>query len=151
MADWESLLAVSGSFGKAPPNRDEALETVYDFLRALAEQKPEEAEALVLAQHFRYFRWQLDLLLRPYWREMASEDPALERDLAIEISDPYFMKEQDTQPQFGSTGFQLAENERVSMRVAICGEAVPVYVNFSVANADELYFLRLEEPSRGFL
>lgn len=150
MADWESILAVSGSFGKAPPNRDEALETVYDFLRAMAEQKPEEAEALVLAQHFRYFRWQLDLLLRPYWREMASEEPRLERDLAIEISDPYFIKEQDTQPQFTSNSFQLTEQEQLSMRVAICGEAVPVYVNFSVVEADELYFLRLEDPTQGF-
>ncbi len=150
MMDWESIATVSGSFGKAPPNRDEALEKVYDFLAALAEQRPGEAEQLVLTHHFRYFRWQLDLLLRPYWQEMAREAPALTRDLAIEISDPHFLDESDTQPQFSSNGFELSVGERISMRVAIRGEAVPVCVNFRVATADELYFLRLEEPSKGF-
>lgn len=150
MMDWESILTVNGSFGKVPPNRDEALEKVYDFLRALSEQKPDEAERMVLTNHFRYFRWQLDLLLRPYWKEMAQEEPELTRDLAIEISDPHFMKEQDTNPQFSSNNFQLTEYEGISMCVGIGGEAVPVYVNFTVACADELYFLRLEEPCQGF-
>ncbi len=150
MMDWESIATVNGSLGKAPPNRDEVLEKVYDFLSALAEQKPEEAERMVLTQHFRYFRWQLDMLLRPYWKEMAQEDPELTRDLAIEISDPHFMNERDTQPHFSSNDFQLGINERISMRVAIRGEAVPVYVNYKVVLADELYFLRLEEPNNGF-
>lgn len=150
MKDWESIATVSGSFGSTCPNRDEALEKVYDFLAALADQKPEDAERLVLTQHFRYFRWQLDLLLRPYWQEMAREAPDLTRDLAIEISDPHFLNESDTQPFFSSNSFQLSVGERISMCVAICGEAVPVHVNFEVAIADELYFLRLEEPSEGF-
>jgi hypothetical protein len=150
MMDWESIVTVSGSFGQAPPNRDEALEKVYDFLAALSEQKPEEAERMVLTQHFRYFRWQLDMLLRPYWKEMAQEEPELTRDLAIEISDPHFLNESDTQPHFSSNGFELGINERISMRVAIQGEAVPVYVNYKVAVADELYFLRLQDPNKGF-
>lgn len=151
MKDLESIIEVGDNFGKQSPNRDQVLEKVYDFMRALSEEKPEQAERLVITDSMDYFRCQLDLLLRPFWKEMTAENPELTRDLSLEISDPHFVKEQDSQPWFSHHDFNLVEGELVSIKVAINGEVIPVYLNFSIKKYDEIFFLKLECPSKGFL
>ncbi len=150
MNDLERIIEVGDNFGKTCPNRDQVLEKVYDFARALAERNPKEAETLVITTSMDKFRWELDQLLRPYWREMADEEPDFTRDLSLDISDPHFVKEKDSKPEFSNNDFNLSENESLSMRVAINGEVVPVYLNFSIQKYDEVYFLKLESPFKKF-
>ena len=151
MKDPEYIIDVGDNFGKKSPNRDQALEKVYDFMRALAEKRPEEAEKLVITDSLIFFRTQLDQHLRPFWKEMAFEDPELTRDLSLEISDPHFVKEQESCPQFSQNGFELKENEQISIKVAVHGEVIPVYLNFTIKKYDEIFFLKLEAPTKGFL
>ena len=151
MKDLEYIIDVGDNFGKQVPNRDQALEKIYDFMLALSQGKPANAKKLVITDSLETFRVQLDQLLRPFWKEILAEDPELSRDLSLEISDPYFVKEQDSYPQFSRNDFNLIENEQISIRVAINGEVIPVHLNFTIKKYDEIYFLKLEAPSKGFL
>lgn len=150
MNDLERIIEVGDNFGKILPNRDQVLEKVYDFGRALSERNPNKAEQMVITVSMDEFRWELDQLLRPFWREMANEEPDLTRDLSLDISDPHFIKEKDSNPEFSNNDFNLSEGEFLSMRVAIKGEVIPVYLNFSIKKYDEIYFLKLESPFKKF-
>ncbi len=150
MNDLEHILVIGDNFGKQLPNRDQVLEKIYDFMRALSEKNPDEAEKLVITHSMDEFRWHLDQLLRPYWREMANENPDPAGDLSLAISDPHFIKEKDSRPEFSNNDFNLSENEKVSIRVAIKGEVIPVYLYFSVQKFDEIFFLKLNAPFKKF-
>lgn len=150
MNDLEYIIDVGDNFGKQLPNRDQVLEKVYDFMRALSERDVAQASSLVITSSLDEFRWQLDQLLRPFWREMANENPDPSGDLSLEISDPHFIKEKDSKPEFSYNNFNLTEDERIAIRVGIKGEVIPVYLNFTVKKHDEIFFLKLEAPSKKF-
>jgi len=150
MNGLEHIIAVGDNFGKQAPNRDRVLEKIYEFMRALSDKDITRASGLVISTSMDEFRFRLDMLLRPYWREMANEVPDPEWDLSQEISDPHFINEADSRPEFSNSGFDLTENEVISIRVGIKGEVIPVCLNFSISKHDEIYFLRLKLPSNSF-
>lgn len=145
----EELIKVGNYYWKKVPNRDEALEKVYAFMKALAAQDPEEASQCVIIDSMINFRSQLHRMLLAYVGEILNEEEQKElgNDLSLNVTDPELVNEDQTQPNFSNNDFYLMESEIISIRVAIKKRITPVVLNFSIYKSDEVYFLKLEAPS----
>lgn len=145
----EELIKVGNYYWKKVPNRDEVLEKVYAFMKALAHQNPEEASQCVIVHSMHHFQTELHRMLLSCAGEVLSENDkqSLGPDLSLAITDPELVNEDQSQPDFSSNNFYLREKEVISVKVALKKKVTPVTLNFSINKADEVYFLKLEEPS----
>lgn len=145
----EELIKVGNYYWKKVPNRDEALEKVYAFMKAMAAQDPEKASQCVIVHSMHHFRTQLHRLLLSYIGEILPEEEQkdLGDDLSLAITDPELVNEDQSQPQFTYNDFYLKEKEVICLKVALKKRITPVQLNFSIYKCDEVYFLRLEAPS----
>jgi hypothetical protein len=129
------------------PDRDQALDLIYDFLRALNKKETEKAGDLILVKDMDYFLQALHNSLIKYL-QMIIEDEDWDKyqtmNLALEIDDPANLKEEETLPEFTGTHFTLAKGEDVSVQIGLRGNVTPIRIHFAVMEADELYFLRLQ-------
>ncbi|MGZ5243455.1 MAG: hypothetical protein ACXWDO_02530 [Bacteroidia bacterium] len=134
-------------FWKKNPNRDDALELVYNFLRALKRKDDKEAAKLLSVKDMSFFIKALhDSLLQ--YLDLVIEDEEWEefesKNLAYEVDDPSDLDEDLTLPQFSGKTFELAKGEELSVQVGLHGRVTPIRLHFAVAEADALYFIRLQ-------
>ena len=133
-------------YWNSPPDRDEALRVIYRFLKAMSDKRPDEAMTYLLVKDMPYFQQVLhDTILK--YLEMIVEDEEFEdfssRNLALEITDPELLNEDDTTPEFSGRHFVLNTDETVSLYIGINGQVTPIRLHFSLINRDELYYLML--------
>ncbi|RYD76738.1 MAG: hypothetical protein EOP53_14155 [Sphingobacteriales bacterium] len=134
-------------FWKKNPNRDDALELVYSFLRNLGLHNDKEAAKLISVKDMGFFTKALhDSLLQ--YLDLVIEDEEWEeyesKNLAYEVDDPANLDEDLTMPQFSGKTFELEKGEELSVQIGLHGRVTPIRLHFAVAEADALYFLRLQ-------
>ncbi|MDQ3072498.1 MAG: hypothetical protein M3Q97_04430 [Bacteroidota bacterium] len=130
----------------APPNRDDALEIVYNFLKAVAEKDTVRAESFLAVADMSRFLDLLNMSFQKYL-DMVVEDEQWEdfrnRDIATEVTDPHLMDEDLTLPEFSGKQFVLSPEETVSVKLALRGQITPIRLHFSVVKSEEGYHLKL--------
>ncbi len=134
-------------FWKKNPNRDDALELVYSFLRAMRRKNDKEAAKLIAVKDMAFFIKVLhDSLLQ--YLDLVIEDEQWEefegKNLAFEVDDPATLDEDLTLPQFSGKTFELTTGEELSVQVGLHGRVTPIRLHFAVAEADALYYIKLQ-------
>jgi hypothetical protein len=130
------------------PNRDQALEVIYGFLRALSEKNPAEAAKLVQVKDMKYFLTALhDSLLKHL--EMVVEDENWEeyegKNLSMEIDDPANLDENLTMPEFTGRHFDLGKEEGISVQLGLRSQVTPIRLHFGLSeHGDGTYFIKLQ-------
>ena len=131
---------------KELPDRDSAIEMIFGFLKALADKDPDKAELFVLVKNMTQFRQLLDEALRSYL-SLIIEDEEWEiynnKDLSLEIGDPFKEDEDEMLPEFTGNLFQLTKGEGISLQLFMRGMVTPIRLHFDVAESDLLYYIRL--------
>jgi hypothetical protein len=129
------------------PDRDEVLQVIYDFLRAMGKHDTALAGRLIMIKDMPYFvRVLHDSLIQ--YLDLVIEDEQWEdyegRNMAFEVDDPAELDEDLTQPQFTGNKFMLEPNENVSIQVGLKGRVTPIRLHFALTEADALYYLKLQ-------
>lgn len=138
------------NFWNHPPNRDEVLDKIYDFMQLLSQNKPDEAAKLVNVRSFQKFRDTLHYQLTDYLL-LTIEDKelhALPDDLSVNIVDPYSLDETLVNPQFTGNDMVTAPNERVTVQLAVQDELTPVKLEFLLYSSEGNIYLNLMKVSR---
>jgi hypothetical protein len=129
------------------PDRDEVLQVIYDFLRAMGKHDTVLASRLVMIKDMPYFVKVLHDSLIQYL-DLVIEDDQWEdyegRNMAFEVDDPAHLDEDLTQPQFSGKKFMLEPNETVSVQIGLKGRVTPIRLHFTLLEADALYYLKLQ-------
>lgn len=134
-------------YWKKLPNRDQALELVYAFLKALSTKNTLQAEKLILVKDMQFFQRALHDSLLQYLDMVIEDDDWTEyegKNLALEIDDPAILDEDLTMPEFSGKQFDLAKDESVSIQIGLRETVTPIRLHFAVAESDELYYLKLQ-------
>lgn len=134
-------------FWKKNPNRDDALELVYNFLRAIKRKDTAEAAKLLAVKDMVFFTKVLhDSLLQ--YLDLVIEDEQWEefegKNLAYEIDDPAELDEDLTLPQFSGKNFELTKGEELSVQIGLHGRVTPIRLHFALDEADALYYIKLQ-------
>ena len=128
------------------PNRDEALDTVYAFVKALHVGEPTLAAGFIQVKDMSYFIKALHDGMLSYL-DMVIEDEEWDdfegKNLAFEVDDPQDVNEDDSLPEFTGKEFILTEGETVSVFLSMRGRVTPIRVHFTVVPAGSGYALRL--------
>ncbi|MGB0430546.1 MAG: hypothetical protein ACPGLV_08740 [Bacteroidia bacterium] len=138
------------NFWENKPNRDEALDKVYEFLKLLSENKPDEAEKLVRVGNMAKFRDALHYHLSDY-SIMIFEDKEymqLPDDFSVGISDPNNMNENDIEPRFSGNTMVLNDRETIKLRVGLFNEITPINITFMIHELDQRFYLNLMKVER---
>ena len=134
-------------YWKTLPDRDEVLEFIYGFIRALHEKNPDLAQSFVMVNDMEFFIKTLDNSLRSYLN-MVIEDEEWndyeEKNLAFEVEDPALLDESLTVPEFSGKQFVLNKNETVSMQVGMREQVTTIRLHFVLIESDELYYLKIQ-------
>ena len=134
-------------YWKKLPDRDEALELIYSFLRALSAKDPKRAEELILVKDMQYFQRALHDSLLQYLEMVIEDDDWTDyegKNLALEIDDPAKLDEDLTMPEFSGKHFDLVKDESVSIQIGMRETVTPIRLHFALAESDELYYLKLQ-------
>jgi hypothetical protein len=137
-------------YWKKLPNRDQALDLVYEFLRALSQKDTKHAEELILVKDMQYFQRALHDSLLQYLEMVIEDDDWTDyegRNLALEIDDPAKLDEDLTMPEFSGKHFDLIKDETVSVQIGLRETVTPIRLHFALAESDELYYLKLQRIS----
>jgi hypothetical protein len=134
-------------FWKKNPSRDDALELIYNFLRAIKRKDDKEAVRLIAVKDMSFFIKVLhDSLLQ--YLDLVIEDDQWDdfegKNLAYEIDDPADVDEDLSLPKFSGKTFELSSGEEISVQISLQGRITPIRLHFVLAEADSLYFLRLQ-------
>ena len=129
------------------PDRDEALETVYRFLRAISQKDTETAKGLVLVKDMAFFERSLHDSLLTYL-DMVLEDEQWEefedKNLVYEIDDPSTVDEDLSLPEFSGKQFELAKDETISVQLGMHGQITPIRVHFGLGEYNGKYFIKIQ-------
>ena len=135
-------------FWKQLPDRDAALERVYDFIKAVKAHDLKTAASLVMVRDMGEFIDAFHNALHLYLNSIIEDEQWNDyegRNLSFEIEDPGYFDETLTQPEFSGKHFDLGLNESISIKVGLLKEVTPVRLHFTLAEEDELYYLRLNK------
>lgn len=129
------------------PDRDMALELVYDFIRSIGTKNIDKAKSLIVVKDINFFLLSLHQSLIKYL-EMVLEDEEWEnyatKNLALEIDDPELHDEQLSLPEFSGKEIILKIGETVSIQIGLHDTITPIRLHFVVTEADAIYFLKLQ-------
>jgi len=134
-------------YWKTLPDRDEVLELIYAFIRALHDKNPVQAESFVMVNDMAFFEKVLDDSLRAYLNMVIEDqewDDYLEKNLAFEVEDPSVLDEVLMQPEFSGKQFVLSPNETISLQIGMREQVTPIRLHFILLEADELYFIKIQ-------
>lgn len=138
------MINVLKNYWRELPNRDQALDRIYDFLQALSNNDIENAEQMILISSLDDFRKDLHNhmveFLMMHFEDNEFED--LSSDLSIKIADPYKIDENLISPEFSGKTMVLDKNEKISVRVGYKDIITMVRLNFQISESDEVYFLK---------
>jgi len=145
LESFENITTVKNNYWKTIPNRDEALEKVFEFLKSLSNQNPDEASQYILTNSMENFQQELHQLLKKYLALTLDDNEFLKlpEDLSVNISDPEDIEEESIEPEFQGKEFTLEKDEHFSLLVGFQGEATPIKITFKLEEMDEVYFLKL--------
>lgn len=145
MASFENITPVKKNYWKTIPNRDEALEKVFEFLKSLSNQDPQEASEYILTNSMEAFQQELHQLLKKHLALTLEDEEfiKLPEDLSVNISDPEDLEEESIEPEFQGKEFTLQKDEHFSLLIGFHGEATPIKITFKLEEMDEVYFLKL--------
>jgi hypothetical protein len=132
---------------KSLPDRDEVLQVIYDFLRAMGQHDTSKAGRLILIKDMVHFVKVLHDSLIQYLDLVIEDDQWEEyegRNMAFEVDDPANLDEDLTQPQFSGRKFTLEQNEVISVQIGLKGRVTPIRLHFALLEADALYYLKLQ-------
>lgn len=153
--EYLTLQAISQYMTKQPslhywktlPDRDEVLELIYAFIRALHDKNPKQAESFVMVNDMAFFQKVLDESLRAYLNMVIEDqewDDYLERNLAFEVDDPLVLDEVLMQPEFSGRQFVLSPNETISLQIGMREQVTPIRLHFILLETDELYYIKIQ-------
>src|SRR6185437_12509111 len=109
----------SPHYWKTLPDRDEALEVIYGFIRAFHDKRPDVIEDL---------DW----------------DEYIGKNLAYEVEDPSALDEDLMLPEFSGKHFVLDKNEIISVQIGMREQVTPIRLHFALLESDELYYIKLQ-------
>ena len=134
-------------YWKTIPDRDDALEKIYAFIRALREKNPAKAGETVMIRDMDFFLKTLHDSLMAYLNmviEDESWDEYQDKNLAFEVDDPSDLDENLMLPEFSGKQFVLSKNETVSMQVGMREQVTTIRLHFILLENDELYYLKIQ-------
>jgi hypothetical protein len=134
-------------YWKMLPDRDEALEKIYAFIRFLHEHDPEKAAGMVMVRDMDYFQKVLHDSLMAYLHMVIEDEDWAEyenKNLALEVDDPAELDEDLMLPEFSGKHFVIDKNEKISVQVGLRGQVTPIRLHFGIQENDGLYYLRLQ-------
>ena len=137
----------SPHYWKTLPDRDEALEVIYGFIRAFHDKRPDVAEALVMVKDMEYFQKVLDESLKAYLAMVIEDldwDEYIGKNLAYEVEDPSALDEDLMLPEFSGKHFVLDKNEIISVQIGMREQVTPIRLHFALLESDELYYIKLQ-------
>ena len=134
-------------YWKTLPDRDEALEVIYAFIRCLHEKDPLKAGTFVMVRDMDFFLKSLHDSFKAYLH-MVIEDEDWEeyeeKNLALEIDDPADLDENLMMPEFSGKHFVLERDEKISVQAGLRKQVTPIRLHFSVQENDELYYIKIQ-------
>ncbi|MBI1185646.1 hypothetical protein GC194_15365 [bacterium] len=138
------------NYWKQPPTRDEVLDKIYDFLKLLSQNQPDEAEKLVRVGSMSKFRDALHYHMADYVVMIFEDKEFMELpdDFSTAISNPYDMDENDMAPAFSGNQLECVNKETISLRLGLFNEITPIKIEFMIGQLDNQYFLNLMKVSR---
>jgi len=132
------------------PNRDEVLDKIYEFLRLLSLNEPDEAEKLVRVGSMSKFRDALHYQIADYMIMIYEDTEFMELpdDFSVNISDPTKMDEDYINPRFSGNELVLKSGETIEVNVGFNQEVILVYIQFMIYELEDKYFLNVMKVAR---
>jgi hypothetical protein len=134
-------------YWKMLPDRDEALEVIYRFIRFIHEGAQEKAGGMVVVRDMDYFIKTLhDSLMAYLHMVIEDEDWSVyeNKNLAFEIDDPADLDEDLMMPEFSGKHFVVDADEKISVQVGLRGQVTPIRLHFGIQEHDGLYYIKLQ-------
>ena len=134
-------------YWKTIPDRDDALEKIYSFIRALREKNPAKAGETVMIRDMDFFLKTLHDSLMAYLNmviEDESWDEYQDKNLAFEVDDPADLDENLMLPEFSGKQFVLTVDETISLQVGMLGQVTPIRLHFIIQESGDLYYIKLQ-------
>jgi hypothetical protein len=135
-------------YWKTMPNRDMVLEKIYDFVKALSIKEKGHEFREVYIKEIDKLRVLLDDSLKKYL-SLSLEDEEWSsfenKDLSYELDNPFEMDEDLVLPEFSGKQYLLVKDETVSIKLSLRGYITSIRLHFMLAEADELFYLRLSK------
>ena len=137
-------------YWKECPDRDEVLERIYGFIKALHSKSETLELQKVFVKDTEQFRKAINDALKHYLSHSIEDEEWEEynaKDLSYEIDDPTHIDEDLVLPEFSGTSYTLKKDEDISVKLSLHHYITPIRLHFQLVESDELYYLRVQKLS----